>query len=60
MKKNKDYVVITELPEEEQTPFVRWLAGQTRPLIEAEKENKWNCAYAWDYKCWKEGRERFM
>jgi hypothetical protein len=52
MIKNVDYIVISELPEEEQKPFRKWLVGQTLPLIEEESKNKYNCAYKWDYDKW--------
>ena len=48
--KNKDYVVIPELPENIQKPFEDWLTGKTRPVIEVENENMFECAYYSDYK----------
>lgn len=50
----KNYVVISELPIEQQEPFKKWLIGQTCPAMGNEGENKYNCAYAWDYKHWLE------
>ena len=41
-------MVITELPKEQQLPFVNWLSGQTRPGIEGEGD----CAWKWDYERW--------
>jgi hypothetical protein len=52
MEKNIDYVVIPELPQEHQQPFIEWLTGQTIPLIEGEGENSMKCAYKWDYDKW--------
>ena len=54
MKKNIHYIVIPELPEEHQKPFINWITGQTMPLIEAEGENKTKCAYKADYEHWLE------
>lgn len=48
----RNYVVIAELPQEQQEPFNKWLIGQTRPAIETEGDNKYNCAYRWDYDKW--------
>lgn len=50
--KNETYVVIPELPEEQQRPFSEWLIGQTLPVIDDEGENRYNCAYKWDYDKW--------
>jgi len=59
--KGKSYVVISELPIEQQEPFKKWLIWQTCPAVEGEGENKYNCAYIWDYeswlKDWKNGKE---
>jgi hypothetical protein len=51
--KGENYIVIPELPKEEQEPFNKWLSGQTCPLVEAEGENKFKCAYIGDYRQWK-------
>ena len=61
MKKNKEggYVVIHELPKEQQEPFKLWLEGQTVPIVEDEGENKLWCAFKYDYdkflRSWKVG-----
>lgn len=52
-EKGKTYVVIPELPENEQKPFSDWLTGQTLPIIDSEGENAYNCAWKWDYDKWK-------
>jgi hypothetical protein len=49
MIKNIDYVVISEIPEIQQERFKYWLRGQTQPIIEEEGDNKFDCAYKWDY-----------
>ena len=43
MKKNIDYILISELPEEQQLIFTHWLRGQTCPVVEGEKDS--DCAY---------------
>lgn len=48
----KFYIIISELPPEQQSPFKKWLVGQTRPVVEEAGEDKYNCAYIWDYKNW--------
>ena len=48
----KFYIVISDLPIEQQEPFKKWLIGQTCPAIDTEGKNKYNCAYVWDYKYW--------
>lgn len=62
--KNINYIVISELPQEQQEPFNNWLFGQTRPLVEQEGENARNCAYKSDYNIWlnhwKKGQEAPM
>ena len=50
MKKNKDYIVIAELPKKQQEPFMKWMDGQTVPLIKGEGI----CAYKHDYNKWYE------
>ena len=49
------YVVVNELPEDQQKPFSDWLIGQTLPVIE-EEERKYGkvtiTAYSWDYEYW--------
>ena len=53
------YVVILDLPENEQVPFTKWLDGQTRPIVEQEGlERKSYCAYKWDYDRWKEAFDK--
>jgi hypothetical protein len=52
LRKYEHYVVVSELPVEHQKPFNDWLIGQTRPFVESEGENQYNCAYKWDYLKW--------
>jgi hypothetical protein len=52
MIKDIDYVVIPELPKEQQEPFNKWLIGQTLPIVEKEGVFKYKCAYKWDYDKW--------
>lgn len=52
MIKNVDYIVVNELPEIQQELFNKWMVGQTRPLVESEGDNKFNCAFKWDYDRW--------
>ena len=58
MKKNVDYIVIPELPIQQQAPLCKWLSGQTVPIVEEEGENKDKCCYIWDYKQWFEHWEK--
>lgn len=51
-EKNVNYIVIEELPEDQQEPFSKWLYGQTVPIIESEGDH--HCAYKWDYDLWLE------
>ncbi|WP_421920423.1 hypothetical protein [Marinifilum sp.] len=53
MKKGKDYILIPEIPNEDQEPFQKWLWGKTRPIIEEEGINSMNCCYKLDYERWK-------
>lgn len=32
--------------------LLRWLTGQTCPIIEAEGEKSFDCIYPWDVECW--------
>lgn len=52
MKKNIDYVVISELSEIVQKPFREWLINKPRPIIEEEGDNQLDCAYQFDYDRW--------
>jgi hypothetical protein len=52
MKNQKGYVVISELPLDQQEPFKKWLINQTLPVIPEEGTNSHNCAYSWDYEHW--------
>ncbi|RNL51458.1 hypothetical protein [Pedobacter jejuensis] len=47
------FILISELPTDEQAPFKQWLhsEGQTQPLIDKQLDG--NCAYPWDYELWK-------
>jgi len=53
MKKGKDYILISELPSEEQELFQKWLYGKTRPIIEEEGVNSMDCCYKLDYERWR-------
>jgi len=46
------YVIITQLPKEQQKEFEKWIVGQTCHTIEKEGENMYNCAYYRDYSRW--------
>jgi hypothetical protein len=46
------YIVIAELPIEQQAPLNEWLRNQTREAIEHEGENKCNCCFYHDYLRW--------
>ena len=48
-KKNKDYLVISELPDNLQLPFRVYLNGKTCPVVKQEKERAFDCAYLHDY-----------
>lgn len=52
MRKNVDYIVISDLPIDQQRPFENWLKGQSMPMIESEGESRYKCAYKWDYDRW--------
>ncbi|WKN46538.1 hypothetical protein [Tunicatimonas pelagia] len=45
-----DYVVVSELPDEQRNEFYQWLEGQTSPVVEHEEPKL--CAYYWDYERW--------
>lgn len=47
------YIVIADLPMEQQAPLNEWPIGQTREVIE-EEENKYNCCFYHDYSHWYE------
>lgn len=46
---------IRDLPEEERGPFLRWLEGQTVPLIEGLPPEEQDAYYPHDYDQWKAG-----
>lgn len=48
------YLVIAELPADQQVPFRRWVieGGQTQPVLEQEGKLATDCAYVWDYERW--------
>jgi hypothetical protein len=54
MQKGLDYIVISELSPEEQTPLRAWLIGQTRPKIDQEPGHEFDCCFIQDYKTWKD------
>ncbi|OJU28183.1 MAG: hypothetical protein BGN92_10050 [Sphingobacteriales bacterium 41-5] len=49
------YIVIADLPVEQQVPLNQWLIGQTREAIKEEGENKYNCCFYHDYSNWYDG-----
>lgn len=51
-----EYIRISELPEDEQQPFAKWMCGQTMPLIPDLVPQ--DAVYPWDYQVWKEQRNR--
>jgi len=44
------FIFIDELPKEEQQPFVKWLFGQTVPIVEGQENRK--AAFRADYNRW--------
>lgn len=52
MRKNIDYIVIPELPQEEQEPFLKWVTGKTMPDIAEEGDNRYQCFFKRDYDRW--------
>lgn len=48
------YLVMAELPAEQQAPFRQWIieGGQTQPVLEQEGAQAMDCAYMWDYERW--------
>lgn len=53
MRKGIDYILISELPNEDQEPFRKWLFGKTRPIVEVEGVNSMDCCYKLDYERWR-------
>jgi hypothetical protein len=47
--KNKDYVVISELPDHLQLSFRKYLKGKTCPVVKKENELSFDCAFLHDY-----------
>ena len=45
-----EYVVVNKLPQNQRASFLRWLDGQTIPVVEQEEPEL--CAYYWDYERW--------
>ena len=41
---------VRDLPEHEREPFSKWLAGQTRPMIDDPIQDGF---FGWDYDRWK-------
>lgn len=52
MKKGRDYIVISELTQEQQASLRKWLEGQTTPVVKEEGEKQYDCCYRWDYDKW--------
>lgn len=51
---------IRDLPEHEQKPFLEFLHGQTRPLVEGIPDDEQDFYYECDYLNWKQPpRKRF-
>jgi hypothetical protein len=55
MTNKSDWPRIRNLPTEEQKPFLEWLYGQTRPVIENVPANEQDAYYPEDYERWKTG-----
>ncbi|RUT72942.1 hypothetical protein [Ancylomarina longa] len=53
MKKEVDYILISELPSEDQEPFQKWLSVRARPVIEEEGTNSMDYCWRLDYERWK-------
>ncbi|MCY1636387.1 hypothetical protein NQ163_18610 [Marinifilum sp. D737] len=53
MRKGIDYILISELPGEEQKPFQKWLYGKTRPIIDEVSIDPMDCCYKLDYERWR-------
>lgn len=53
-----DYILISELPEEQREPFDKWMRGQTCPVIEGVDTN--DAVYPWDYQRWKDHRAGYF
>ena len=52
MQKNIDYIVVEELPAEQQAPFMNWLQGQTISVIPAEADKAFKCCEKSKYDLW--------
>jgi len=50
-----DWPRIRDLPESERKPFLKWLCGQTCPLVEGIPMKDQDFYYPWDYDRWKAG-----
>lgn len=50
---NEDWPRVKDLPKGEQEAFVKWLEGQSRPLIEGIPEDEQDGYFPWDYTRWK-------
>ena len=48
-------IILAELPENEQGPFMEWLFGQTIPAPRPGDPPGTVRAYRWDYERWKQG-----
>ena len=46
---------IRDLPEDERGPFLAWLHGQTRPMIEGLPPEEQDASFRHDYRRWKAG-----
>ena len=46
---------VRDLPQAERVPFTRWLAGQTRPMIDGLPMAEQDAYYQGDYENWKSG-----
>ena len=59
--KKPNYIVVSELPKEQQEPLKKWLVGQTLPMVRDNDGNIVLCAYMNDYNHWlsyrSEGKE---
>ena len=48
-------IILAELPEDDQGPFMEWLFGQTIPAPRPDDPPGTIRAYRWDYERWKQG-----
>jgi len=52
------YILISDLPEEEKEPFCKWMRGQTCPMIDGREMA--DTVYPWDYDRWRDHRAGYF